>query len=158
MRQALCCLLPYRQSGRPVGGCARPGFIPRHGQSEQSAQALGFAPGQLLLGNRLTSTPTALAKRGAGPLSGGQRRRLDIAMGLVHAPPLLILDGPSTGLDPQSRANLWEHVPGIRRRFGTTLFLTTHYLDEADTMAERVMTIGHSTSAGRVAAVLLPRG
>lgn len=86
---------------------------------------------------------TPLAKRGAGTLSGGQRRRLDIAMGLVHAPPLLFLDEPSTGLDPQSRANLWEHVLDIRERFGTTLFLTTHYLDEADTMAERVMIIDH---------------
>lgn len=91
---------------------------------------------------------TAMAKRGAGTLSGGQRRRLDIAMGLVHAPPLLFLDEPSTGLDPQNRANLWEHVLGVRERFGTTLFLTTHYLDEADTMAERVMVIDH----GRVIA------
>ncbi len=91
---------------------------------------------------------TPLAKRGAGTLSGGQRRRLDIAMGLVHAPPLLFLDEPSTGLDPQSRANLWEHVLDVRERFGTTLFLTTHYLDEADTMAERVLIIDH----GRVIA------
>ncbi len=91
---------------------------------------------------------TAMAKRGAGTLSGGQRRRLDIAMGLVHAPPLLFLDEPSTGLDPQNRANLWEHVLGVRERFGTTLFLTTHYLDEADTMAERVVVIDH----GRVIA------
>jgi ABC-2 type transport system ATP-binding protein len=82
-----------------------------------------------------------LAKRTAGTLSGGQRRRLDIAMGQVHAPPLLFLDEPSTGLDPQNRANLWDHVLGVRERFGTTLFLTTHYLDEADTMAERVMII-----------------
>ncbi len=91
---------------------------------------------------------TALARRGAGTLLDGQRRRLDIAMGLVHAPPLLFLDEPSTGLDPQSRANLWEHVLAIRERFGTTLFLTTHYLDEADSMAERVMIIDH----GRVIA------
>lgn len=91
---------------------------------------------------------TAMAKRGAGTLSGGQRRRLDIAMGLVHAPRLLFLDEPSTGLDPQNRANLWEHVLGVRERFGTTLFLTTHYLEEADTMAERVMIIDH----GRVIA------
>ena len=90
----------------------------------------------------------AMAKRTAGTLSGGQRRRLDIAMGLVHAPRLLFLDEPSTGLDPQNRANLWEHVLGVRERFGTTLFLTTHYLDEADTMAERVMVIDH----GRVIA------
>ncbi|WP_052665222.1 ATP-binding cassette domain-containing protein [Nitriliruptor alkaliphilus] len=86
---------------------------------------------------------TSMAKRGAGTLSGGQRRRLDIAMGLVHAPPLLFLDEPSTGLDPQNRANLWEHVLGVRERFGTTLFLTTHYLDEAERMAERVIVIDH---------------
>jgi ABC-2 type transport system ATP-binding protein len=90
----------------------------------------------------------AMARRTAGTLSGGQRRRLDIAMGLVHAPPMLFLDEPSTGLDPQNRANLWEHVLGVRERFGTTLFLTTHYLEEADTMAERVMIIDH----GRVIA------
>lgn len=86
---------------------------------------------------------TSMAARGAGTLSGGQRRRLDIAMGLVHAPPLLFLDEPSTGLDPQNRANLWEHVIGVRERFGTTLFLTTHYLDEAERMAERVIVIDH---------------
>ncbi|MDX2377314.1 ATP-binding cassette domain-containing protein [Microbacterium sp. LRZ72] len=72
-------------------------------------------------------------------LSGGQKRRLDIALGLMHAPPLLFLDEPSTGLDPQSRANLWEHILTLRREHGTTIFLTTHYLDEADRYAERVM-------------------
>ncbi|HEY8528038.1 MAG TPA: ATP-binding cassette domain-containing protein [Acidimicrobiales bacterium] len=90
----------------------------------------------------------SLAMRTAGTLSGGQRRRLDIALGLVHAPRLLFLDEPSTGLDPQNRAHLWDHVLGVRERFGTTLFLTTHYLEEADTMAERVMVIDH----GRVIA------
>ncbi|WP_460796725.1 ABC transporter ATP-binding protein [Microbacterium sp. GXF0217] len=72
-------------------------------------------------------------------LSGGQKRRLDIALGLMHAPPLLFLDEPSTGLDPQSRANLWEHILQLRRQHGTTVFLTTHYLEEADRYAERVM-------------------
>lgn len=84
-----------------------------------------------------------LAKRAAGSLSGGQRRRLDIALGLVHDPPLLFLDEPSTGLDPQNRAHLWEHVLGVRERFGTTVVLTTHYLEEADAMAERVLIIDH---------------
>jgi ABC-2 type transport system ATP-binding protein len=70
-------------------------------------------------------------------LSGGQRRRLDIAMGLVHVPVLLFLDEPSTGLDPQSRANLWDHVRELR----TTVFLTTHYLDEADALCDRVLVI-----------------
>jgi ABC-2 type transport system ATP-binding protein len=81
------------------------------------------------------------ADRLASTLSGGQRRRLDVALGLVHAPPILFLDEPTTGLDPQSRANLWHHVRALREKHGTTIFLTTHYLDEADTMAERVMVI-----------------
>ena len=84
-----------------------------------------------------------LAKRTAGSLSGGQRRRLDVALGLVHRPQLLFLDEPSTGLDPQNRANLWTHILQLRKEFGTTIFLTTHYLDEADSMAERVMVIDH---------------
>jgi ABC-2 type transport system ATP-binding protein len=72
-------------------------------------------------------------------LSGGQRRRLDVALGLVHRPALLFLDEPSTGLDPQNRANLWHHILRLREETGMTIFLTTHYLDEADAMAERVM-------------------
>ncbi|WP_338720505.1 ATP-binding cassette domain-containing protein [Devosia sp. XK-2] len=72
-------------------------------------------------------------------LSGGQKRRLDVALGLMHSPSLLFLDEPSTGLDPHSRANLWDHVLKLRRQTGMTIFLTTHYLEEADTMAERVM-------------------
>jgi ABC-2 type transport system ATP-binding protein len=74
-------------------------------------------------------------------LSGGQRRRLDIALGLVHSPGLVFLDEPSTGLDPQSRSNLWEHIRRIRADLGTTVFLTTHYLDEADALCDRIMVI-----------------
>ncbi|MET0881552.1 MAG: ATP-binding cassette domain-containing protein [Acidimicrobiales bacterium] len=85
----------------------------------------------------------ALADRAANTLSGGQRRRLDVALGLVHRPQLLFLDEPSTGLDPQSRANLWEHILRLRREHGMTIVLTTHDLDEADSMAERVMVIDH---------------
>ena len=84
-----------------------------------------------------------LAGREAITLSGGQRRRLDVAIGLVHRPALLFLDEPSTGLDPQSRANLWEHILRLRRDHGMTIVLTTHYLDEADAMAERVVVIDH---------------
>ncbi|MEV4079960.1 ABC transporter ATP-binding protein [Nonomuraea fuscirosea] len=76
-----------------------------------------------------------------GTLSGGQRRRLDIALGLIHRPDLLFLDEPSTGLDPKSRAEIWEHILRLRATYGTTLFLTTHYLEEADNMAERVVII-----------------
>lgn len=82
---------------------------------------------------------TAFATRAVQQLSGGQKRRLDIALGLMHAPPLLFLDEPSTGLDPQSRANLWAHILRLREDHGTTVFLTTHYLEEADRFAERVM-------------------
>jgi ABC-2 type transport system ATP-binding protein len=74
-------------------------------------------------------------------LSGGQRRRLDIALGLVHSPGLVFLDEPSTGLDPQSRSNLWEHIRRIRGELGSTVFLTTHYLDEADALCDRIMVI-----------------
>ncbi len=74
-------------------------------------------------------------------LSGGQRRRLDIAMGLVHQPGLVFLDEPSTGLDPQSRANLWEHISRLRSDLDTTVFITTHYMDEADVLCDRILVI-----------------
>jgi ABC-2 type transport system ATP-binding protein len=74
-------------------------------------------------------------------LSGGQRRRLDVAMGLVHRPGLVFLDEPSTGLDPQSRANLWEHIERLRSDHGTTVFITTHYMDEADVLCDRILVI-----------------
>lgn len=86
-----------------------------------------------------------LATRKVSTLSGGQRRRLDIALGLVHRPPLLFLDEPTTGMDTQSRANLWEHILRLRARMGTTIVLTTHYLEEADAMAERVIVIDRGT-------------
>lgn len=76
-------------------------------------------------------------------LSGGQRRRLDIAMGLVHDPKLVFLDEPTTGLDPQARANLWTHISDLRTKRGSTVFLTTHYLDEADALCDRIMVIDH---------------
>ncbi|MEU4419351.1 ATP-binding cassette domain-containing protein [Actinoplanes sp. NPDC024001] len=84
-----------------------------------------------------------VADRTVSTLSGGQRRRLDIAMGLIHSPELLFLDEPSTGLDPQNRANLQEHIVRLRASRETTIVLTTHYLDEADSMAERVIVIDH---------------
>jgi ABC-2 type transport system ATP-binding protein len=82
------------------------------------------------------------ADRRVRTYSGGQRRRLDVALGIVHEPDVLFLDEPSTGLDPQNRANLWEHVRGLRAR-GTTIFLTTHYLEEADALCDRLMIMDH---------------
>ena len=83
--------------------------------------------------------------RTCGSLSGGQRRRLDIVMGLIHQPRLVFLDEPSTGLDPQSRANLWNHIRKLRDELGTTVFLTTHYMDEADSLSDRILIIDNGT-------------
>ena len=80
-----------------------------------------------------------LTRRALLELSGGQRRRFDIALGLMHAPSLLFLDEPTTGLDPQSRANLWDHIRTLRDRAGVTILLTTHYLEEADALADRIL-------------------
>src|SRR5262249_11322710 len=81
-------------------------------------------------------------------LSGGQRRRLDIALGLVHRPPLVFLDEPTAGLDPQGRSHLWDHIRRLRGQYDTTVFLTTHYLDEADALCDRILIIDH----GRIVA------
>lgn len=72
-----------------------------------------------------------LLRRPLGKLSGGQRRRIDIARALLHGPEILILDEPTTGLDPQTRVNLWQVVERLRRDAGLTVFLTTHYMEEA---------------------------
>ncbi len=82
-------------------------------------------------------------ERPTGTLSGGQRRRLDIALGLINQPPLLFMDEPTTGLDPQSRANLWGHIRELRDRRGVTVFITTHYLEEADALCDRILVIDH---------------
>jgi len=82
----------------------------------------------------------SFADRFVRTYSGGQRRRLDLALGLVHRPALLFLDEPSLGLDPQSRARLWEEVRELRTA-GATLFLTTHYLEEADNLCDRLAII-----------------
>ena len=82
----------------------------------------------------------AAADRPTGSYSGGQRRRLDIGLGLIHRPRLLFLDEPTTGLDPQSRARLWDEVRRLREG-GMTVFLTTHYLEEADALCDRLAII-----------------
>jgi ABC-2 type transport system ATP-binding protein len=88
-----------------------------------------------------------LLDRKTAALSGGQRRRLDIAMALTHHPKVLFLDEPTTGLDPASRADLWDLVRRLRDRHGTTVFLTTHYLDEADALADRLVVVDRGTVA-----------
>jgi ABC-2 type transport system ATP-binding protein len=78
------------------------------------------------------------ADRKVSGYSGGMKRRLDLALALVHLPRILFLDEPTTGLDPQSRTALWEEVARLRREEGVTVFLTTQYLEEADVLADRV--------------------
>ena len=78
------------------------------------------------------------ADRKVSGYSGGMKRRLDLALALVHMPRILFLDEPTTGLDPQSRTALWEEVGRLRREEGVTVFLTTQYLEEADVLADRV--------------------
>ncbi|MBK7624150.1 MAG: ABC transporter ATP-binding protein [Kineosporiaceae bacterium] len=93
------------------------------------------------------------AKRNARmrTLSGGQRRRLDVALGIVGSPGLLFLDEPTTGFDPQARRSFWDLIDGLRDG-GTTILLTTHYLDEAEYLADRVGVI----NSGRLLAVDTP--
>ena len=82
------------------------------------------------------------AERPVKTLSGGQRRRSDIALSVVHTPQVLFLDEPSTGLDPQSRAHVWREIKKVRN-FGTTVFLTSHYLDEVDALCDRIAIMDH---------------
>src|SRR5436305_6042530 len=80
---------------------------------------------------------TEFADRKCQTYSGGQRRRVDVALGIIHAPKVVFLDEPTTGLDPQSRAHMWDEVRRLRSE-GLTVFITTHYLDEADALCDRV--------------------
>jgi ABC-2 type transport system ATP-binding protein len=75
--------------------------------------------------------------------SGGMKRRLEIARGFLHTPKILFLDEPTLGLDPQSRNQLWTHVKNLNKSEGVTVFLTTHYMDEAERVAERIAVIDH---------------
>jgi ABC-2 type transport system ATP-binding protein len=91
---------------------------------------------------------TAAADRKVRTYSGGMKRRLDLALALVHRPRILFLDEPTTGLDPQSRTALWQEVGRLAKEEGVTVFLTTQYLEEADVLADRVGIIDH----GRIVA------
>jgi len=135
----------------------RIGYVSQLGGADREATGRE----NLLLQGRLYGMSSAATERRAGELmelldlgafshrivrsySGGQRRRLEVALGIVHRPEVLFLDEPTLGLDPQNRAHLWEQLRGLRDA-GTTILLTTHYLDEADQLSERVAIIDNGT-------------
>ena len=97
---------------------------------------------------------TPAADREARTYSGGMQRRLDIAMGLIHRPRVLFLDEPTTGLDPEARADLWKEIARLASEDGITVLLTTHYLEEADRLADRLAIVDR----GRVVAEGTPDG
>src|SRR3954467_11701312 len=145
----------------PVGVRRRIGYVAQSGSTQPEALAgeevvdharlYGMSTADAIVrGQRLFSELDleGLWDRKPKAMSGGQRPCLDIAMGLGHAPGLVFLDEPTTGLDPQARANLWQHIRGLREERGTTVFLTTHYLDEADALCDRILVI----DAGRIVA------
>jgi ABC-2 type transport system ATP-binding protein len=156
--------------GDPVGVRRRIGYVPQAiGATGGGSDPNATVGEEISLQAQLYRVPRAqAAQRGAvlmrqlelaglegrlvKTLSGGQRRRLDIALGLVHSPRLVFLDEPTTGLDPQSRSNLWEHIRGLRGDLGSTVFLTTHYLDEADALCDRILVIDY----GRIVAAGTP--
>ncbi len=147
---------------QPVGVRRRIGYVPQRGSTTPQAQVGEELAdhGQLHGLDRKEAERRGRALLGAldldgtwerptGSLSGGQRRRLDIALGLINQPPLLFMDEPTTGLDPQSRANLWSHIRRLRDEDGVTVFLTTHYLDEADALCDRILVIDHGEIVAR---------
>jgi ABC-2 type transport system ATP-binding protein len=99
-------------------------------------------------------TLAAAADREARTYSGGMKRKLDVAMGLIHKPLVLFLDEPTTGLDPEARADLWREIARLARQQGITILLTTHYLEEADRLADRLAIVDR----GRVVAEGTPDG
>jgi ABC-2 type transport system ATP-binding protein len=140
-----------RAAVRRAIGCVGQGNAAGHqqrGRDEIVSQARAYGMGRPAAHARAEELlaafdPTEHADRPVSTLSGGQRRRLDVAIGLVASPPLLFLDEPSTGLDPQNRVNLQEQVRRLHQDLGTTIVLTTHYLEEADALAGRVIVIDH---------------
>ena len=96
------------------------------------------------------------ADRSIGTYSGGMKRRLDVGLGIIHTPAVLFLDEPTTGLDPQARARMWDEIRRLREQ-GTTVFLTTHYLEEADALADRLAIIDHGEIVARGTADELKR-
>jgi ABC-2 type transport system ATP-binding protein len=140
----------------PVGVRRRLGYVAQGGSTNPAAKVDEelVTQAQLYGMSRAAATSRAvelremldltdLGDRLIKTLSGGQRRRLDIALGLMHRPDLVFLDEPSTGLDPHSRANLWTHIRSLRDEHKATILLTTHYLDEADALCDRILIIDH---------------
>jgi ABC-2 type transport system ATP-binding protein len=138
----------------------RIGYVPQGGSTDPAETGRG----ELILQGRLygmDATNAALraaevleglgledaADRYVSTYSGGMRRRLEVGLGIVHRPAVLFLDEPTTGLDPQARAGMWDEIRTLRDG-GTTVFLTTHYLEEADALADRLAIIDH----GRIVA------
>jgi ABC-2 type transport system ATP-binding protein len=133
----------------------RIGYVPQGGSTDPSETGRGelVIQGRLYGMNRddarrraaevLTALDLeAAADRTISTYSGGMKRRLDVGLGIVHRPAVLFLDEPTTGLDPQARARMWDEIRGLREQ-GTTVFLTTHYLEEADALADRLAIIDH---------------
>ena len=116
---------------------------------EQLRQFAGFYPDARDVDEVISAVGlTAQAKMRTSKLSGGQQRRVDVAMGIIGRPELLFLDEPTTGFDPEARREFWELIRGLKAE-GTTILLTTHYLDEAAQLADRVAVIAD----GRLQAV-----
>src|SRR3954454_24974091 len=142
---------PPREVRRRIGYVAQVGAAPSAGTlvgEELVTQARLQGLSKSAAADRLTELAPrldlgGLEGRALLELSGGQRRRFDVALGLMHSPSLVFLDEPTTGLDPQSRANLWQHIRSLRDDLGVTVVLTTHYLDEADALADRVLVMDH---------------
>ncbi len=133
----------------------RIGYVPQGGSTDPAETGRG----ELVIQGRLYGIDKASAQRRASEIletldlgaaadraiatySGGMKRRLDVGLGIVHRPAVLFLDEPTTGLDPQARARMWDEIRGLREA-GTTVFLTTHYLEEADALADRLAIIDH---------------
>jgi ABC-2 type transport system ATP-binding protein len=139
----------------PAGVRRRIGYVPQGGSTwdestareELVLQARLYGIGKTDAHRRATRALDAFqlseyADRKCKTYSGGQRRRVEIALGIIHEPKIVFLDEPTTGLDPQSRAHMWDEIRRLRTE-GMTVFITTHYLDEADALCDRIAIMDH---------------